>query len=467
MTNSANIQSLVTFKNSQDIPARGTILRLSRTTVVFEVYNPYSIVQLSEVLNHFVIRRGERAIYTGRATVSNLVNTGLMVIVSAELMDAWSDLSGLLATGRGIGGEVRRFIEDFDSISSVRDGYRLIIVGLRNFLSELGRWLSQVDLDAGVDAEHPKILSDEIFFDIAEPLFNRFSQLFRNFEEEARAVPEEALSYHKAYAQRDLHPLLLLAPFIHRTFTKPLGYAGDFEMVNMMVRNQREGTTTYAQLLHTFYVRAKVCQAHRNRIHIMKELLTKVARRAATRERVRILNIGCGPAHELLNLIREEDLVELCRIELLDFSQEALDATRQNVDAVARESHRTLEVEYVHESVHSLMKNAARPKSCERDSSYDFVYCAGLFDYLSDRVCSRLISLFCKWTKPGGLVVVTNVHPRNEYRAVMEHVLDWYLTYRDEAEMEHLAHVEGEKKICTDNTGMNVFVEVRTPIARP
>jgi len=45
--------STVVFRNCQRLEARGTIMRLSRNSVVFEVYNPYSIVQASEVLHRF------------------------------------------------------------------------------------------------------------------------------------------------------------------------------------------------------------------------------------------------------------------------------------------------------------------------------------------------------------------------------------------------------------------------------
>ena len=86
-TKRSSLQSPVTFRNSQGDPARGTLLKLERSSVVLEVYNPYSIVQLSEVLQELTIRRGEDIIYQGRAVVSNLVNTGLMLIVSVTLVD--------------------------------------------------------------------------------------------------------------------------------------------------------------------------------------------------------------------------------------------------------------------------------------------------------------------------------------------------------------------------------------------
>ena len=87
--------SLVVFRNSQGISARGVLMRLSRDQIVLEVYNPYSIVQLSEVLQDLQIRRGDRTIYTGRAVVGQLVSTGLLLIVSATLVDPWSDLIDL------------------------------------------------------------------------------------------------------------------------------------------------------------------------------------------------------------------------------------------------------------------------------------------------------------------------------------------------------------------------------------
>jgi len=80
-------QSIITFRNSQGQECRGTLLKLTRQKVVMEVYNPYSIVQLSEVLANLKIVRGDSTIYNGRAVVSSVVNTGLMLIVSAPRVD--------------------------------------------------------------------------------------------------------------------------------------------------------------------------------------------------------------------------------------------------------------------------------------------------------------------------------------------------------------------------------------------
>ena len=47
--------SMIVCRTSQGYEVRATPLRITRHVVAFEVYNPYSILQLSEVLKEFRI----------------------------------------------------------------------------------------------------------------------------------------------------------------------------------------------------------------------------------------------------------------------------------------------------------------------------------------------------------------------------------------------------------------------------
>ena len=92
------------------------------------------------------------------------------------------------------------------------------------------------------------------------------------------------------------------------------------------------------------------------------------------------------------------------------------------------------------------------------------VYCAGLFDYLSQRVCARLVEIFFKMLKPGGLLVVTNVADTNPSKAWMEYVLEWNLIYRSRDEMMALVPkttVPLQSDLNHDKTGVNLFLEIR------
>lgn len=457
------VNSHVAFRNSQGADARGTLLKLTRTTLIFEVYNPYSIVQLSEVLHGVQIRRGERVVYRGGAIVNNLVNTGLMLIVSATLLDSWSDLSGILFDSSGVQREVEQFVNDWRSSSQLQPGYQLVVARLRSFLTELNRWMEQIDIALEDDdtKRHGEAYR-AIFDDLTTPIVPHLQELFFNFEEEAAAVPEEHVTTHKRLVQNDLHPLMLRAPFVHRSFYKPLGYAGDYEMVNMMLRDPREGPTIYAQLINMLYLSAGPAAAHRNRIDILVDHLRCAATDAARQGvNLKILNIGCGPAMELQRFIRDEPLANHCEFHLLDFNKETLEYTKNKISEALCESAREARVEFIHESVHSLLKRASKQASDDSSTgSYDMVYCAGLFDYLSDKVCSRLLRLFYRWTKPGGVVLTTNVHPDNPIRYAMEHIAEWYLIYRDETHMSALVPEVEDKQVHVDQTGVNVFMEI-------
>jgi extracellular factor (EF) 3-hydroxypalmitic acid methyl ester biosynthesis protein len=456
---------VVTFRNSQGEAARGTLTSLQRRSLVMEIYNPYSIVQVSEVLSDLVIRSGERAIYQGKAVVVSLLNTGLMAVASLALIDEWSDLNLARGNVREVGMEATRFVQDWEQRFRVKESYQVAVSEFRAFLSETARWIDQADMLDSLPKGDDGRLTDAVFWAMAEPLMIKGKRFLVRLEGEAASVPEEDALLHRSYAQAALHPLVLRAPFVYRTFAKPLGYAGDYEMVNQLLGDPRQGGSTYIQLVNATFLRAAVAQAHRNRINILVEYLGRAVALAEREGRpVRILNIGCGPAVELQRLIASG--VDLSRLSftLLDFSRETLDYTRDRIDTVMAETGRRAEVNYVQESVHDLLKRPAQSQALEGGRGFDFIYCAGLFDYLSDKVCTRLIRYFMSRSAPGARMLLTNVHSSNPERHGMEHLLEWHLIYRDEAQMTAvMSEVGSPIDLYTDETGVNLFAETTLP----
>lgn len=455
-------ESFVSFRNSQGVPARGTLLHVTRNIVVFEVYNPYSIVQLSEVLHHFQVLRGDRIVYSGRTVVSNLVPTGLMLIVSATLVDPWKDLVGVPA-GEALRNEVQTFVRDFDASHKLMPEYQLSVSNIARFLAELSHWLEQFEIEAHTSTGSIIKPDDApVLATLKEALTPKIGELFGHFEEVAGLVPADDAMAHKTFARNELHPLMLVAPFVHRTYTKPLGYAGDYEMVNMILRNPIEGPNTYARIVNTFVLSREPAEAHRNRIDFLIDLMTAEARKAANEGRIcRVLNIACGPARETDRFIRESALSEKCHFTLLDFNEETLGWTAKKLHEACTDAHRNPPREYVHKSIHDLLRESN--KETLPANQWDVVMCAGLFDYLNDKVCARLMKLFYQYAKPGGKVAVTNVHSRNPIRNFMEHILEWHLIYRDDKGFLALVPTEWKPVISTDSTGVNVYMLIRKP----
>lgn len=453
---------VVTFRNSQGESARGTLTSLQRRSLVMEIYNPYSIVQVSEVLSELTIRSGDRIIYKGKAVVVSLLNTGLMAVISVALIDEWSDLNAIRGNVNQVREEAARFVADWESRFKIRQSYQVTISEFRAFLSETARWIDQADMVDSLPRMPDGRLTDEVFGAMAEPLMIKGKEFLVRLEDEASRLPAEDSLLHRAFAQTALHPLVLRAPFVYRTFAKPLGYAGDYEMVNQILGDPRQGSSTYIQLVNAMFLRAAVAVAHRNRIDILVEFLKKAVATAASKDRpVRILNVGCGPGVEIQKLIASGEDLSRLQFTLIDFSLETLNYTRQKIDEAAQQHKVKVQVEYVQESVHELLKRATRDTAPADGQGFDYVYCAGLFDYLSDKVCSRLIRYFLSRSNPGAHLLVTNVHADNPERYGMEHLLEWHLIYRDEKQMQSvMEEVNAPAIMYTDATGVNIFAEV-------
>ena len=454
------IDPLVSFRSAQGELVRGTIVNLQRQALVMEIYNPYAIVQVSEVLSDLAVRIGSGTAYQGKAVVISIVNTGLTAVVSVTLIDEWNDLSADMDWQQGaVGAGAAGFVRDWSERFRIGRDYQIVINEMRAFLSDAARWVDRIDLAAALPRQDGHLRHD-LFLELAAPLSEKIYDFLGRLEHEAARVAPELASAHRASAQAALHPLILRAPFVYRTYTKPLGYAGDYQMVNQILDDPRQGPSTYFQIVNTAFLQTPVAAAHRNRIDILVAFLTAQAERARAAGRTfRILNIGCGPAVEVQRFLASYPDPELLSFELLDFSAETLNWTSAQLTALVAQRGRPVAINYVQDSVHQLLKRRGGDSAWPRE--FDVVYCAGLFDYLSDKVCARLLNHFASRVLPGGRLLVTNVHSDNPGKFGMEHLLEWHLIYRDEAGLQALLPASARApSIYVDATGVNLFAEM-------
>lgn len=459
-------QSVIKCRNSQGMEVQANLLRLTRYSVVFEVYNPYSILQLSEVLSDFRILANKRLIYRGKAVVSNLLNTGLVLVCEASLEDGWQEvdfLSGV--TGEAdLGSQFTGFMSEWKAANKVKDAFKISVADMSSTLTGVQHWMGGIDVGIRSTATRRRDdLEREIFSNIQKKVIEEVIPAMESFEDVAGQISEEEMPSHKSYIRRELHPIVLCSPFLYRTYTKPLGYAGDYEMVNMMLRDPYEGASSFAKLLNYAMLNTEPVVAHRNRIDYLVDMLDRESSRRFGRGRARAFNLGCGPAEEVLRFLKDHDSSDLMEFDLLDFNPETLEYTRERLDKARMGMARNTQMRFIPRSVHQILKAAVQPGGDPELGNYDVVYCAGLFDYLSQRVGKRLVEFFCSIAKPGGLVVVTNVADSNPRKAWMEYLMEWNLIYRGKEEMLDLVPVGAPVKrvdVKADSTGVNLFLEI-------
>jgi extracellular factor (EF) 3-hydroxypalmitic acid methyl ester biosynthesis protein len=266
----------------------------------------------------------------------------------------------------------------------------------------------------------------------------------------------------RAFAVRQLDGALMQVPWMHRARHKPLGYAGDFEVMNYLYERDFEGPTLFARTLGYAFMRAAAAQAVRCRKDLVKRMLRGVLeRRAGAGRAVRLLSVAAGPARELQELLGElDELPAELEIVLFDQDKRALEHAFQRLRplADARFPGR-VRIEFLNESVRRLLRDL---HLFDGVPPFDAVYSAGLFDYFREATAVRLARNLCVAARPGGVVLIGNMVP-HVHRWVMEYLLDWELLYRTREELAGIgarAAPRASVRVLEEASGVNPFVEL-------
>ncbi len=467
MTNSSPSNNSVSCENSQGHVLNASMLRVHRYSVSFEVCNPFCSLQLSEVLRNFCIHMNGHLVYVGEAVVSSIVNTGAVLVCEATLSSGWKEVDFFASAQRGaLVTQFDEFVNDWKKAHRVSADFKLNVADMQNMMIGLKRWLAQIDLGIqSTDTSDKVALERSIVSEVEARMMDELNPQIANFEASTRNVSASDQPAHKLYVRRQMHPLMLCSPFAYRAYTKPLGYAGDYEVVNMMLRDPFEGDSLFAKVINSVFLSFDPVKAHRNRIDYLHETLKREALRVAqSGRRLKVLNLGCGSAHELQRFLSNDEISDCCDFTLLDFNRETIDNAKSVLLGLKNKHGRKTQINILQRSVHQLIKQASGGGAELEWESYDLVYCAGLFDYLSQKVCKKLVSVFAKLLHPQGLSIVTNVSSTNPCIGWMEYVVEWNLVYRSDWEMLDLIPLDGtvmETQLKRDATGVNLFLEIR------
>ncbi|HTX20554.1 MAG TPA: CheR family methyltransferase [Candidatus Aquilonibacter sp.] len=461
---------LVLCKTRAGIELHGKLIKLTRLVIAFEIYDPGVALRLSEILDDFKIFLDDREAYSGRAVVSNVVQTAALTVCEVKL-----DEPGVyVGINMPFNGNIsfldayHTFFGKWQNQARVLPEFKMAVLDLQSYLQDLKLLLEQIEISIAAHPSRSRAdIEPQVFQDLAPIVLRNIDVMRERLLDIAGKVDLELYAAHQAFMQRHLHPLFLCAPFGHRTYHKPLGYAGDYEMMNMIHRNTFEGESLYAKIVHYWLVNQAPSISVRNRVAHMKSRLVEETIRAMRQSRpVRIMNLGCGPAREVQQFLSEQRLSDLVEFTLLDFDSETLDYTASKLEKIKAQHKRQTRIQTKLMSVTQWIKYVSQSANDPLSTGFDLIYCGGLFDYLSDKVCKQIVNLFYSNLAPGGLLVVANMADKIPFRHMLEFLLDWHLIYRDRQGMTRFVPDKASSdswSVITEPVAVNLFLEVRKP----
>lgn len=265
-----------------------------------------------------------------------------------------------------------------------------------------------------------------------------FAMLCQELRETRRSLSAADWQQFATVACREhpLHALLAQDPLTARAFDKPRGYAGDAVMLDLVYAAEDDyqppeiaQSTPLGHQIYRATLQAPAAQAVRNRRRIIVEKLDEVAARVSQPS---VFSLACGHLREALHssAVREGRIGRYV----------AMDQDGESLAVVERDSG-PFGVEAVHGSVRDILRGRFDL------GGFDFVYAAGLYDYLATPLAQRLTEKLFAMLNPGGHLLLANYLPDIVTAGYMEAFMDWWLIYRSGREILQLAEALSDDDI--------------------
>ena len=230
------------------------------------------------------------------------------------------------------------------------------------------------------------------------------------------------------------HPIFRLLhrdPLTRRSYERPRGYPGDAVMLDMIYDHEAHGSSLAGPGRAVFQYTAgngRSPKAVRNRRAFIGGMIDEIC---LHKKQARILSIAGGH-------LREAELSgALAERRIADWV--AIDQDARSVDE-CRRRFAGLPIRPLRGSVRDLLAGRIAV------GTFDFVYAAGLFDYLSDSIAKALVSTMASLLAPGGKLLLANFAHSHVDSAYMEAFMDWRLIYRTEEDMQRLLTAPGDHR---------------------
>jgi extracellular factor (EF) 3-hydroxypalmitic acid methyl ester biosynthesis protein len=277
----------------------------------------------------------------------------------------------------------------------------------------------------------------------------------------------------RGYASAMLMPIFMACPLHRRAFEKPLGYAGDFRMMELCFAREFGGEGLFGRFLHSIGQNYTLARAVVAREAVSREAIRALASSEGEGP-VRVLALAAGPAIELRRFLDDPGPVRRpVELILLDQDPSAHEAAHRHLSRALLERHRgtlPITVQCLHFSVRQLLRPRTpedRRIVSENLANLDLVYSAGLYDYLPERVAASLTNLLHGLTRPGGRLLLGNLVETPDSTWIMDYVWGWPLVYRTDETMLRLADglepTPQHVGITRDATGRCLFLDVTKP----
>jgi len=372
-----------------------------------------------------------------------------------ELTEGFLNISDLLEKHDEI--SLRKTLNsEMENISTlVPAEYKELIADAVFLLKSAKSTLEKIEAEMPVDFPRRDERIRESILLCEQMAFERWQEFYKIGNKVIKEIrdDEAVVAATKRYTESTLLPELMTGQNWHRSYTKPLGYPGDFQIMNFFYSLSLSGDTAYAKFCHQLGNSTGLFISVR--MNMVKQAIARLAIEAAARGKssFEVANLGCGPAQEVSNYLKTEKLPLPVSFTLIDQDHDALSCAYENSFPEVSRLKGQAKVSCLNAS---FMEFLSAGKLFSKLGKQDLIYTVGLVDYLSPHRAKRFMTDLYANLNPGGTAIIGNMREtESSLEWVLDYVTDWKLEYRTDAEMMAMADnlPDAKKEVVADSTG--------------
>ncbi|MBO6825004.1 MAG: hypothetical protein JJ879_02285 [Sneathiella sp.] len=412
------------------------------------------------------LKLGPEEVFCGNGRIRRIEPHESSVKVAVELTKGYLDIQQLMERHDDIAmsRQIRDGMRDISEL--VPSTYKSVISDAVYLLRSVRETLTTVEHEMPAKAPRREERIQEIILECEQQALKRWWEISKQAMEimnDIRHDPD-VMKAAKHYTERTLTPELTSGASWKRSYEKPLGYPGDFEVMNYAYNLAMLGDTPYEKFCHR--LGTSTGEFITTRMTLVKQKIAELVNKAAKdgRENFNVSSLGCGPAQEVSNFLKGHAQPVSVNFTLIDQDDEALSYAYKNAypEVVRLEGQATVNCLHA-----TFLEFLAAGNLFKKLDNQDMIYAVGLVDYLTDKRAARLVKDLYQNLNPGGTLLIGSMYDSDQsLEWQVEMITDWQLEYRDKDNMLQMAaHLpeEASRQTIVDRTGHCIVLMVTKP----
>jgi len=253
---------------------------------------------------------------------------------------------------------------------------------------------------------------------------------------------EDQLRAAQAAYRHAIAPWFDQSWFMHRAKVKPMGYPGDYLILNA-IYDRLPKSSGIGGYLDLYFLNTELGRAVCTRLKAARDfVLAEIARRSGD---VSLLNIACGPCREYAEGLPHPPNVHPS-VTCIDAEPEALDFVRDNVAVLGNGTPDLNCVQY------NALKMSSTKRNIKHFGRPDVIYSIGLFDYLTDRHLVPMLRGLRESLAEDGVLYVAFKDGDRYNKTIYHWMADWFFLYRSVDDCRRLYEQAGFDMNALDMT---------------